>query len=158
MAVFLHIVAPKLHHSTKFIQYAQPGLRAEFVLTVDARPSRADFTWFWVGNDDSAQMAKARRQILSQSTSQTSALRAASTNLQRIRRSSMTTPMKAISTSVAPWTNRVKLDFNALTDNSMKFTLAFREVHETDFGMYMCQLSHRAGIREFYFELKPQSS
>ncbi len=137
-----------MHPSTKFIQYAQPGLKAEFVLTVEARPARADFTWFWIG-DNSALASKARGQILSQSTAQTAS---------RIRVKRSPAPLKAISTSTAPWINRVKQSFSAGADETMTFTLAFREVQESDFGIYMCQLNHKAGTREFYFELKQQSS
>ncbi|VDK33081.1 unnamed protein product [Taenia asiatica] len=137
--------APRIHPSTKFIQYAQPGMKTEFVLTVEARPARAEFMWFWIG-DDTTLANKARGKILSQSSTQA---------ILRSRRSAA--PLKAISTSVAPWINRVKQTSTATGANGLTFTLAFREVVETDFGLYMCQVNHKAGNREFYFELKPQS-
>ncbi|KAM7537485.1 hypothetical protein Aperf_G00000072542 [Anoplocephala perfoliata] len=137
--------APRIHPSTKFIQYAQPGMKAEFVLTVEARPATAEFIWFWIG-DDTGLSNKARNIIITQSSSQTR---------QRNRRS--IAPLKAISTSVSPWINRVKQTSSISGDNRMKFTLAFREVTEADFGIYMCQVNHKAGNREFYFELKRQS-
>uniref|UniRef100_A0A5K3EWR9 Ig-like domain-containing protein n=1 Tax=Mesocestoides corti TaxID=53468 RepID=A0A5K3EWR9_MESCO len=139
--------APKIHASTKFIQYAQPGLKAEFVLTVEARPARAEYMWFWIG-DDSALASKARGKILSQSSAQASS--------HFLSRRSIS-PLKAISTSTVPWVNRVKQTSSKSGDNRLTFTLAFREVLESDFGIYMCQVNHKSGTREFYFELKPQT-
>lgn len=137
--------APRIHPSTKFIQYAQPGMKAEFELTVEARPTTADFMWFWIG-DDTGLSNKARNIIITQSSSR---------GKQRSRRS--IAPLKAISTSVSPWINRVKQTSSTSGDNRMKFALAIREVTEADFGIYMCQVNHKAGNREFYFELKRQS-
>nr|CDS16954.1 Immunoglobulin [Echinococcus granulosus] len=136
--------APRIHPSTKFIQYAQLGMKTEFVLTVEARPARAEFMWFWI--DDTTLANKARSKILSQSST---------SEIVRSRRSAA--PLKAISTSIAPWINRVKQTSTAIGANRLTFTLAFREVVESDFGLYVCQVNHKAGNREFYFELKPQS-
>ncbi|VDM20084.1 unnamed protein product [Hydatigera taeniaeformis] len=137
--------APRIHPSTKFVQYAQPGMKTEFVLTVEARPARAEFMWFWIG-EDTTLASKARSKILSQSSAQAT-----------VRSGRSTAPLKAISTSVAPWLNRVKQTSTVTGVNGITFTLAFREVVESDFGLYMCQVNHKAGNREFYFELKPQS-
>ena len=120
-------------------------MKTEFVLTVEARPARAEFMWFWIG-DDTALTSKAKSKILIQTAGQ---------GTIRSRRS--LTPLKAISTSTAPWINRVKMASTVAANNKLTFTLTFREVTESDFGIYMCQVKHKAGIRDFYFELKHRS-
>lgn len=121
-------------------------MKAEFSLMVEARPSTAEFMWFWIG-DKTALANKARNLIITQSSTPRAKLRS--------RRS--ITPLKAISTSVSPWLNRVKQTSSTSNDGRMTFTLTFREVTEADYGIYMCQVNHKAGNREFYFELKRQS-
>ncbi|VUZ56765.1 unnamed protein product, partial [Hymenolepis diminuta] len=138
--------APRIHPSTKFIQYAHKGMKAEFSLMVEARPSTAEFMWFWIG-DKTALANKARNLIITQS----------STPRAKLRSRKSITPLKAISTSVSPWLNRVKQTSSTSNDGRMTFTLTFREVTEADYGIYMCQVNHKAGNREFYFELKRQS-
>lgn len=121
-------------------------MKAEFSLTVEARPTKAEFMWFWIG-DDIGLANKARNIIITQS----------SASKAQLRSTRSIAPLKAISTSVSPWINRVKQTSSTTNDGKMTFTLAFREVTETDYGIYMCQVNHVAGNREFYFELRRQS-
>nr|VZH95997.1 unnamed protein product [Spirometra erinaceieuropaei] len=150
--------APRIRAETKFIQHAEIGMPAELLLVVDTRPSRADVTWFWI-EEGSSLANKARHKILAQRD----AGDAYDSGVSRLPRSPAaaagnTSPLKVVSTSTAPWLGRVRKSSLTVAPDRLKVSLSFREVIHSDFGIYMCQLNHKAGSREFYFELKPQSA
>ncbi|BHF66013.1 cell differentiation [Sparganum proliferum] len=150
--------APRIRAETKFIQHAEIGMPAELLLVVDTRPSRADVTWFWI-EEGSSLANKARHKILAQRD----AGDAYDSGVSRLSRSPTaaagnTSPLKVVSTSSAPWLGRVRKSSLTVAPDRLKVSLSFREVIHSDFGIYMCQLNHKAGSREFYFELKPQSA
>ncbi|VDL93493.1 unnamed protein product [Schistocephalus solidus] len=150
--------APRMRTETKFIQHAEIGMPSELVLVVDTRPSRADVTWFWI-EEGSSLANKARSKILAQRDG-ADVYDSGVTRLSRSPAAATgnTSPLKVVSTSSEPWLGRVRKSSMAVAPDRLKVSLSFREVLDSDFGIYMCQLNHKAGSREFYFELKPQSA
>lgn len=147
--------APKMRPNTKFIRYAQQGVQTDISFSVDIRPTRVEFTWFWMGEDTNIA-DKARQRILSQNLQAEPVATTQQPANARAKR--FAAKPVAVTPLVSPWVGRVKLEAVNSGADEMKISLSFREVLKADFGIYMCQLKHKAGQREFYFELKLASS